>query len=874
LIRWILEQHGFQETESSDWNVMWMGVHLKPYMMQGMNKFQKVNHFPRTYEITRKDKLHVNITKMREKHGGRAFDFVPRTYTLPMEWQAYLDDYSRDPSQLWIIKPAASSRGRGISVIEHPRDVGADETCVVSRYVSNPLLIDGFKFDIRLYVLITSFEPLRVYVFEEGFARFSTEKFTLDPNSYDNKYVHLTNYSINKNSHKFVKNVDADIDDCGNKWSLSALKRRMHEMGIEVPTVMAQISDLIIKTLLSVESQVVPSLKTFVPHRGNCFELLGFDVMLSDTCKPWLLEVNLSPSLATDSPLDRRIKSRLIANMFNMIGVQQYDHKRLRDKQNTMRRAQSAGRTRPVSSSMSSKGSRKNELSAEAKEVLRETQEEFARRGGYVRIFPVMGSRNYLHYFEVQRAFNTLLVDSVNKEDNSADEARWLNPPPDSGERGSMYADDGEGFEEDGDVEMIVEDNGGSEAQDHDMGAEAQAEEQEGEDGGAESGQGELEEGHEGQPAPDNLYARKAVEEFLSCSMERLDQVAPILAKKGRQAASSVAYGEAVKLTHVGEAALSMLSQGKRGPPEGSHLELDDLLGELDDLHVMYSNETKRLEALQPPMPKEQKQTAQFHLDRFRTELSNASVEDLSRFLHRFVNEMPRMYSSKEATKKPPQQQVVIEPEFDYPGAAAAIAAGRAPPRQRARPQTAGATGRTEEKVTTRGESEQEDALRAQQAKANPMVVMAANSGSNSRRPVSAVASTRSSRGATSKGGSYDGSDMAGSQIEEERPRGGQRPSTAGVNRKRPQLTSQAQAALQGSSSGGVGGSLQVQASTFADRMRKMTSSGHSSLSSSGRVADTYGGSVGQRKQRAQSASRARPSNARPGGGSRPGGYL
>jgi len=238
-------------------------------MMQGMNKFQKVNHFPRTYEITRKDKLHVNITKMREKHGGRAFDFVPRTYTLPEEWQAYLDDFSRDPSQLWIIKPAASSRGRGISVIEHPREVGPDESCVISRYVSNPMLIDGFKFDIRLYVLITSYEPLRVYVFEEGFARFSTEKFTLDPKQYDNKYVHLTNYSINKNSHKFVKNTDADIDDCGNKWSLSALKRRMHEMGIDVPVVMANISDLIIKTLLSIESQVVPSLKTFVPHRGN-----------------------------------------------------------------------------------------------------------------------------------------------------------------------------------------------------------------------------------------------------------------------------------------------------------------------------------------------------------------------------------------------------------------------------------------------------------------------------------------------------------------------------------------------------------------------------------------------------------------------------
>lgn len=58
-----------------------------------------------------------------------------------------------------------------------------------------------------------------------------------------------------------------------------------------------------------------------MPYRNNCFELLGFDVLIDANHKPWLLEVNLSPSLNTDSPLDLKIKGQLIADLFTLAGV-------------------------------------------------------------------------------------------------------------------------------------------------------------------------------------------------------------------------------------------------------------------------------------------------------------------------------------------------------------------------------------------------------------------------------------------------------------------------------------------------------------------------------------------------------------------------
>ena len=63
-------------------------------------------------------------------------------------------------------------------------------------------------------------------------------------------------------------------------------------------------------------------------HRTNCFELLGFDIILDSDLKPWLLEVNLSSSMATDSPLDWTIKTNLLTDSFNMIGLKRFDRKK------------------------------------------------------------------------------------------------------------------------------------------------------------------------------------------------------------------------------------------------------------------------------------------------------------------------------------------------------------------------------------------------------------------------------------------------------------------------------------------------------------------------------------------------------------------
>ncbi|CAH8666959.1 unnamed protein product [Dicrocoelium dendriticum] len=221
--------------------------------------------------------------------------------------------------------PIASSRGRGIFIISHPDEIPFDEPMVVSKYVSNPFLIDGFKFDVRIYVAVTAYDPLIVYIYEEGLVRFATVRYQTGTRHLDMQCMHLTNYSVNKKHFDFVQNHDENIEDFGNKWSLGALLRYLLSEGVDVTGLMLRIEDVIIKAFLSV---VVPV--TSVNHRSpsyqsRCFELYGFDIIVDENLRPWLLEVNLSPSLACDSPLDFKVKSHMLIDLLNLVGIVCHD---------------------------------------------------------------------------------------------------------------------------------------------------------------------------------------------------------------------------------------------------------------------------------------------------------------------------------------------------------------------------------------------------------------------------------------------------------------------------------------------------------------------------------------------------------------------
>ena len=89
----------------------------------------------------------------------------------------------------------------------------------------------------------------------------------------------------------------------------------------------SRIYDIIIKSIISVEGPIQAQLRK-IHCNHNCFEIFGFDILIDSELKPWLVEVNLSPSLNCDSPLDHSIKAALIGDALTAVGVRRYDRKK------------------------------------------------------------------------------------------------------------------------------------------------------------------------------------------------------------------------------------------------------------------------------------------------------------------------------------------------------------------------------------------------------------------------------------------------------------------------------------------------------------------------------------------------------------------
>lgn len=287
--------------------------------------------------------------------------------------------------------------------IFQPDQISADENVVVAKYVADPLCIDGHKCDIRLYVAVTSFDPLVIYMYEEGLVRIATVKYNCDADSLWNPCMHLCNYSINKYHSDYIKSSDANEEDVGHKWTLSALLRHLKSQGCDTEQLMVNIEDVIIKSIMSCTQPIVSACRMFVPSGSNCFELYGFDILIDDSLKPWLLEVNLSPSLGIDTPLDAKVKSSLLTDLLTLIGIPaihpisktDYDVRYSRNKHVTMnRRTNSADFMQPAGTTTGTlkKHATVQTLTSEENRIIRFANAQYARRGGFVRVYPTHDS--------------------------------------------------------------------------------------------------------------------------------------------------------------------------------------------------------------------------------------------------------------------------------------------------------------------------------------------------------------------------------------------------------------------------------------------------------------------------------------------------
>ncbi|XP_073977958.1 tubulin polyglutamylase ttll6-like isoform X3 [Rhodnius prolixus] len=394
IVRDVAESFGMKEA-SDGWNVYWTDMSVNHDRCKEMKRYQRVNHFPGMLEICRKDLLARNLNRMLKLFPSD-YNFYPRSWCLPTELNEVLEFCKVYRNKPLIVKPDIGCQGKGIFITKNLNDIKDLDKMICQVYISKPFLIDGYKFDLRVYVLITSCDPLRIYVYNEGLVRFATKRYK-EPNgsNISNMYMHLTNYSVNKHSRAYVNDAEG-----GSKRRISTINHWLMDRFYNTERLWKAVDDVIIKTIIVALPSLNHSYHACFPNHDSlqaCFELLGFDFILDNKLNPFLLEVNHSPSFHTETDIDLEIKEALLKDTFNLLNLSSNDKQKILSEDRKRIRNRLLG---PVDKKpFADKCEEKIKLQEKSMKALVEW--ESSHLGNFRQAYPSENDRKYEAFFNV-----------------------------------------------------------------------------------------------------------------------------------------------------------------------------------------------------------------------------------------------------------------------------------------------------------------------------------------------------------------------------------------------------------------------------------------------------------------------------------------
>lgn len=303
----VLQRLGFQEgNNESDWDLLW--AHDYPFRilsasLSKLQQHQRVNHFPGCGYITNK----VDLSTSR---GGR---YIPAAFKMPEDRQAFLNYAKSNPAKRFVQK---LNDHRGIRICSST-DANFTAGTFIQEFIERPFLVDGYKFDVGVYTVITSVDPLRVYVYKADvlFRFCPVEYYPFDPKILD-KYVVGDDYLPIWN----VPSLKRYYTELGYsmKDSFDAYVREQRKNPVEM---WDRVYDAIREVALMKEAQIREVSKRFGNGR-NFFELVRFDLALDEDLNVYMMEANMSPNLSSAHyPPNQLLYEQVIFNTLALVGI-------------------------------------------------------------------------------------------------------------------------------------------------------------------------------------------------------------------------------------------------------------------------------------------------------------------------------------------------------------------------------------------------------------------------------------------------------------------------------------------------------------------------------------------------------------------------
>ncbi len=297
---------------TNDWDIMWS--HDYPFkkikhVIKAMKPGQRVNKLPGSGYVTNK----VNLATSALKMDG----VIPPAFRIPNDTEKLLK-YAKDhPEKMFVQK---NSNHRGIK-IQKLADLDLKSSgSFVQEFVVDPFLIDGYKFDIGVYTIITSIDPLRIHVYNgDVLLRFCPKKYEpFDPKDRD-KYVVHDDYRPTWEVPTMAK-LYSDLGYTFKETLNSHIRSAMADPGAS-DRMWSQMYEIIRKVYTAKEADFAKAARKY-PHPRAFFEMVRFDFVLDSKLKVYLMEANMSPNLSTKHfAANRLLYEQAVYNLLRLVRI-------------------------------------------------------------------------------------------------------------------------------------------------------------------------------------------------------------------------------------------------------------------------------------------------------------------------------------------------------------------------------------------------------------------------------------------------------------------------------------------------------------------------------------------------------------------------
>ena len=292
------------------------GICTKTGLIKSLRRFYKSEPEPMAAHYTVHETTPSTFVVLPDCHDAEYQAFVRHFHDL----EKHVYRREKVPSKhceenLWLIKPAAMNQGRGIEIFKNDLNgmkrfletKPPNSYWVIQKYIEKPLLYKGRKFDIRMWAVMTWKGELHYY--KHGYIRTSSDTYALDSKL---NYVHLTNNCLQQFGDKYGAFEEGNTLPFETFWEY--LKQTFPQYNINFDEhIVARMKDLMIDSFLSVKGELNPS------KRRNCFELLGYDFLIDEDFRVWLIEINTNPYLGLPNKFIEGLLPKLINDLSEIV---------------------------------------------------------------------------------------------------------------------------------------------------------------------------------------------------------------------------------------------------------------------------------------------------------------------------------------------------------------------------------------------------------------------------------------------------------------------------------------------------------------------------------------------------------------------------